>query len=160
MTDRASVLISALDLEPHPEGGYYREIYRSRRSVRPDDGRPSRSALTTIYFLLVDGGASRWHRVASDEAWHVYEGAPIDLFISNDGFETVETHRLGAVGEGARPVGVVPAGAWQAARTTGPHTLVGCTVGPGFDFSDFDLLDGHAALAEAARQHPEAAPFV
>lgn len=157
---RASALIETLRLVPHPEGGHYREVFRSAAEVVPADGRPSRSALTTITFLLAEGERSRWHRVASDEVWHLLEGDPLDLFVSSDSFTTVETARLGRVGEGAGPVHVVPAGAWQAARTTGAYSLVGCTVGPGFDFSDFELLDRDSALADSARRHPEAESFV
>ena len=67
---------------PHPEGGFYRELYRSSSRVQPADDRPARAALTTIYFLLVGGEVSRWHRVASDEVWHYYEGDPLELLKS------------------------------------------------------------------------------
>lgn len=137
---RAAALIAALDLAPHPEGGFFREIHRSKASVRPDDGRPDRAALTTIHFLLVAGAPSRWHRVASDEAWHHLEGDALELHSAHDSFDTLITHRLGPYDGTATPVHVVPAGEWQCARTTGDWTLVGCTVGPGFDFADFALL--------------------
>ena len=160
MDARAAHLVDALALETHPEGGFYREVFRSSQTVRPTDGRPERAGLTTIYFLLVDGGHSRWHRVASDEAWHFYEGAPLDLWVADAEATAVETHRLGPLGDAAAPVRVVPAGAWQAARTTGAYTLVGCTVGPGFDFSDFELLAPDAPLADALRQHDDAEDFL
>ena len=156
MSPRAAHLVETLGLQPHPEGGHYREIFRSPQAVRPADGRGERSALTVIHFLLTEGEVSRWHRVASDEAWHVVEGAPLALLVADDGFAAVETHQLG--GEGP-PAHVVPAGAWQAARSLGAYTLVGCTVGPGFDFADFELIDARPDLADAARQRPEAAPF-
>jgi uncharacterized protein len=140
MDERAGELISSLGLVPHPEGGHFREVYRSASGVRPDDGRPVRSALTTIFFLLARGEVSRWHRVASDEAWHHYEGAPLELFTADREFGEVTRRVLGPVGTGAGPVHVVPAGAWQAARSLGAYTLVGCTVGPGFDFADFEML--------------------
>src|SRR5579862_1795835 len=76
---RAASLIAELGLLPHPEGGYYRELFRSGEPVRPADGRGDRAALTTIYFLLASGQHSRWHRVASDEAWHHYEGDALEL---------------------------------------------------------------------------------
>lgn len=157
MPPRATDLIDTLGLEPHPEGGHYREVFRSPRTVRPDDGRGERSALTVIHFLLSEGEVSRWHRVASDEAWHLVGGAPLALLVSRDDFRTIETHRLGAE---AGPAHGVPAGAWQAARSLGVYSLVGCTVGPGFDFADFEMIDAHPDLADAARQQPEAAPFV
>ena len=158
MSPRAARLVTTLGLLPHPEGGHYREIFRSPRTVQPADGRGERAALTVIHFLLTEGEVSRWHRVASDEAWHVVEGDPLALLVADDTFATVETHRLGAETDGG-PAHVVPAGAWQAARSLGAYTLVGCTVGPGFDFADFELIDARPDLAEAARQRPEAAPF-
>ena len=140
MTSRAAHLIKTLNLQPHPEGGYFREVFRSAKNVRPEDERGSRSALTTIYFLLDAGSASRWHRVQSDEIWHYYEGDTLELFrIDKD---MTEYHRclLGPMDDNAEPVQIVPAGCWQAARSSGDYTLVGCTVGPGFDYADFVLI--------------------
>lgn len=135
-------------MQPHPEGGHYVEIHRS-------------AALTSIFFLLSDGEISRWHRVrGSDEAWHFYEGAPLELLTAADSFDRIERHALGPVREGQRPVHVVQAGVWQAARTTGEYTLVGCSVGPGFDFDRFDLLRDDAEAADGARRRPDAAAFV
>ena len=85
MHDRAAELIRELRLEPHPEGGYFREVFRSPQKVKPLDERPERSALTTIHFLLLKGQHSRWHRVASDEAWHFYEGDPLVVHWIDDG---------------------------------------------------------------------------
>jgi predicted cupin superfamily sugar epimerase len=137
---RAAHLISTLDLRPHPEGGYFREVFRSRLRVHPEDSRPARAALTTIYFLLPAGDVSRWHRVASDEVWHFYEGDPLQLLTIDAGTQQVEHYLLGGVSVDARPAHVVPAGVWQAAKTTGEYTLVGCTVAPGFEFDDFQML--------------------
>lgn len=139
MIDRAHTLIAQLGLKPHPEGGYYGELYRSEASVTPADGRGPRSALTTIYFLLTAGAVSRWHRVQSDEVWHFYEGAPLELWIASPLGDSIDCQQLGPLAEQQRPVHTVPAGWWQAARSTGGYTLVGCTVGPGFDFKDFTL---------------------
>ena len=148
---RARELVRLLELEPHPEGGAFRELFRSPLTVRPHDGRPERSALTAIYFLLADGGASRWHRVASDEAWCWLEGDPLELWTmaAPDGPATL--HLLGPVAEGVHALGVVPAGEWQAARTRGAYTLVSCMVGPGFDFADFAMLSDLPEEAERAR---------
>jgi predicted cupin superfamily sugar epimerase len=99
MTDRAAALIATLGLTPHPEGGYYGELYRSSASVDPGDGRGARPALTTIYFLLPAGAISRWHRVQSDEAWHFYEGAPLDLWLATPQAETVQRNRLGPLSD-------------------------------------------------------------
>lgn len=140
MDDRAARLIRDLNLQPHPEGGHFKEIFRSFRSVQPLDPRPARSALTTIFFLLEQGQTSRWHRVASDEVWHFFEGDPLELFWIADEYE-VQRRILGEIDNVAMPVHVVPAGRWQAARTTGAYTLAGCTVAPGFEFADFDLMD-------------------
>ncbi|MFL6589611.1 MAG: cupin domain-containing protein [Chthoniobacterales bacterium] len=144
MRGRAKELISELSLEPHPEGGHFREIFRSSSQVQPLDERPARSALTTIYFLLTSGQHSRWHRVASDEAWHFYEGDPLELYWIGPNDEIHEELLTGVSSEG-RPVCVVPAGCWQAAKPRGEYSLVGCTVGPGFEFEDFEMLSGGSA---------------
>lgn len=143
MIERVSALIRELGLEAHPEGGFYREVYRSSSSVVPPDGRGPRPAVTTIYFLLPGGSISRWHRVLSDEVWHHYEGAPLDLWISGPDGVSIRRQRLGPLRLSGRPVASVPAGSWQAARSTGEYTLVGCTVAPGFDFRDFSLAADH-----------------
>ena len=140
MHPRAAHLIASLGLTPHPEGGYFAEVHRSAFGVRPLDDRTIRAALTTIYFLLPAGEVSRWHRVRSDEVWHFYEGASLNLWVADAEFTHVTRTVLGPVGDNARPVAVAPADSWQAARSTGPFTLVGCTVGPGFDFADFEML--------------------
>ena len=146
---------------PHPEGGYYRELYRSEVAVDPTDGRGLRPALTTIYFLLPAGTVSRWHRVTSDEVWHFYEGAPLDLWMASPEGRTLDRNRLGPLSGAQRPVSTVPAGWWQAARSTGPYTLVGCTVGPGFDFRDFVLAADVPPAATALRAlHPELADLL
>jgi predicted cupin superfamily sugar epimerase len=133
---RATELIERLALEPHPEGGYYREIFRSADLVTPADDRGPRAALTTIYFLLPAGSISRWHRVTSDEVWHLYEGGPLEVVTVDPACQTVSRHIL----EAHTPVCTVAAAHWQAARTLGDYALVGCTVGPGFDFADFTIL--------------------
>jgi uncharacterized protein len=161
MDARAAHLISSLQLAPHPEGGHFREVYRSAPRVQPLDERSERPALTTIYFLLAAGEVSRWHGVASDEVWHFYEGHPLELFVADSALDQVARHLLGPVEAGVQPVHVVPAGAWQAARSTGAYTLVGCTVAPGFEFADFRMLHelpGTAGLMR--RRHPEAASLL
>ena len=161
MEARAAHLIESLGLAPHPEGGHFREVYRSASRVQPQDQRSERATLTTIYFLLTRGEFSRWHRVASDEVWHYYEGDPLELFMMDPDFDHIARHALGPVGEGVQPVTVVPAGAWQAARTLGVYTLVGCTVAPGFDFADFELLGKQSGAAEAVRErYPGLACFL
>jgi hypothetical protein len=149
MHERAQTLIDILGLQPHPEGGYFREVYRSAERVHPTDERDLRAALTTIYFLLAAEQHSRWHRVRSDEVWHYYEGDPLSLYVFEPDGEGVNRHLLGPVAEGQAPVVVVPAGCWQAARPEGAYTLVGCTVAPGFDYGDFELM---ASGSEDARR--------
>ncbi len=140
MDDRATHLIQTLDLLEHPEGGYYREVFRSPLTVHPADARAGRSSLTSIYFLLVAGIHSSWHAVRSDEAWHHYEGDPLELSVLEpESFALTRVH-LGPLVDAQQPVHIVPAGHWQAARTLGAFTLVGCSVGPGFEFSDFGMM--------------------
>lgn len=133
----AAEVIDRLDLRPHPEGGHYAETYRDPATVA------GRAASTAIYYLLQAGETSHWHRVDAAEIWHYYAGAPLLLSISQDG-QHVDVHRLGAdLGSGERPQVVVPADAWQSARTSGHWTLVGCTVAPGFVFDGFELAPAH-----------------
>ena len=161
-TSRAAELIALLGLDPHPEGGYYREVFRSASQVTTADARGARAALTTIYFLLPAGTQSRWHQVDSDEVWHFYGGDPLELLELDVRCTALSRHRLGPVGDGdASPVCIIPAGAWQAARPLGAYTLVGCTVGPGFEFADFRMLADNPARAAAVRDAwPEVASLV
>lgn len=156
MSHRAAELGKELNLAPHPEGGLYREVYRSECQVQPQDGRGARSAITGIYFLLPSGSMSRWHRVQSDEVWHFYEGAPLELWTATPSADGVERHLLGPCSRAQQPMLTVRAGWWQAARSTGPYTLVGCTVGPGFDFSDFVLAADIPSAAAVFRAHDPA----
>ncbi|HEX5435800.1 MAG TPA: cupin domain-containing protein [Gemmatimonadaceae bacterium] len=161
MHPRAASLITTLGLSEHPEGGYFREIFRSALQVNARDGRPERSALTVIYFLLLSGQVSCWHRVVSDEAWHFMEGDPLELHEADARFHHVVTHTLGRHAESTAPVHVVPAGCWQAARSTGEYTLVGCAVGPGFDFADFALLrDLPREAGMLRKEHPRFATYL
>jgi predicted cupin superfamily sugar epimerase len=162
MHARAAHLVQLLRLEPHPEGGFFRQLFRSSEAVTPADGRGTRTALTTIYFLLPGNDVSRWHRVASDEVWHFYEGAPLEIWTATPDFSDLSVTRLGTVAAGdAAPVTVVRAGWWQAARPTGDYTLVGCTVAPGFEFDDFVLARDRDSWATALRtRYPESAELL
>lgn len=132
----AAQLRQQLNLQPHPEGGYYRQTFRSAIELEAPQG--PRAASTAIYFLLEQGDFSAWHRVASDEVWHFYAGDPLELhLIYPDG--RYQLHLLGPPTARSEPQVVVPAGVWQAACPVGTFTLAGCTVAPGFDFADFDL---------------------
>jgi predicted cupin superfamily sugar epimerase len=144
--DDLAALIAHLELLPHPEGGHYRELYRSADRVTRD-GR-ERAALTTIYFLLAAGQHGRWHVVGLDEVWHFVAGAPLQLLTYDPLGDTVESLELGPIAEGLSPVAIVPRDRWQAARSCGAYSLVGCTVAPGFEFADFRFVaevPGHEA---------------
>lgn len=131
--DHAAAIIDALGLSPHPEGGWFAETWRAPAS---GSERPIGSA---IYYLLRSGERSQWHRVDAAETWHHYAGAPLELRVSTDG-RTAATIRLGDdIAAGERPQALVPPGAWQAARSLGGWSLVGCTVAPAFDFAGFEL---------------------
>ena len=153
----AERLVTLLALAPHPEGGFYRETWRSpltRDGAAPPHG--ARSASTAIYFLLPAGAFSALHRVSSDEAWHHYDGDPVDLHVI-DGAGALSRVALGRdFAAGERPQYVVPAGTWQAAVPRGErYALCGCTVAPGFDFRDFEMPP-RAELAQRFPQHAEA----
>jgi uncharacterized protein len=127
-------IIARLELKPHPEGGYYRETFRDART-----DAQGRAHSTAIYYLLARGDRSHWHRIDAVETWHYYSGAALTLKIANDGCAP-HTIALGPdVAAGERPQAIVPAGAWQAAESTGDWTLVGCTVAPGFEFAGFEM---------------------
>ena len=147
-----SEIIARLGLNPHPEGGYYAETFRSTEIVTLHDGR-LRSASTAIHFLLPSGAFSALHRVAADEVWHHYGGSPLELVtISPDGFlsKILLGRDLLSV---QRPPHVVPSGWWQGARPLEKGaTLTGCTVAPGFDFHDFEM-PSRALLLEIFPQH-------
>lgn len=153
---RADDLIAELQLQPHPEGGYFREIYRSATLIRRDQLSEKRTAVTTIYFLLKQGQFSCLHQVTSDEIWHFYEGDPIELTWGQLDGSPYQRRLLGPVSPDCSPTLVVPAQAWQAARTTGAYTLVGCTVAPGFEFRDFRMLaDSPTEAAVIRARYPE-----
>jgi len=126
------------DLIEHPEGGRFREVFRSRAVVTSRTGK-ARSAITHIYFSLNQGEVSRFHQVSADEIWNLYKGSGIRIY-TWDG-----THSQPTCTELSPQANefchVVPAGTWQAAEPMGESVLVGCSVGPGFEFSDFQLID-------------------
>jgi predicted cupin superfamily sugar epimerase len=128
----AADVIESLGLQPHPEGGWYAETWRAPAA---DGERP---VGTSIYFLLRAGEMSRWHRLDAPEIWHFHAGDPLELRVQAEGSTTA--HRLGpGVAAGERPQAVVPACAWQTARSLGAWTLVGCSMAPGFAVEGFEL---------------------
>jgi predicted cupin superfamily sugar epimerase len=136
-------LAERLDLQPHPEGGWYRETWRSPVSFVPDGYPGARSAATAIYYLLSAGERSRWHVVRSDELWLWHGGGPLALSFGGTGAEPGEVRILtlgGDLGAGQRPQVVVPGRTWQSAEPAGQDpVLVSCIVAPGFDFADFQV---------------------
>lgn len=158
---RIQQLIDRLGLLPHPEGGYYRETYRSSgasKVVLPNAEVASRNHSTAIYFLLTRGNFSAFHRIASDEVWHFYQGDPILIHClePNGDYNRLE---LGndVVGE-QQPQQIVPAGTWFASEVMagGEFGLVGCTVAPGFDFADFELANAE----ELTKEYPDHAELI
>ena len=132
----AAVFIDKLGLQPHPEGGWYRETYRS--PTRVETTRGSRSALTNIFYLLEQNQLSRWHVVQADELWSFQSGAPLELLEYDPGSGRFDRHILGY--GGANSTAIVQAGVWQAARSLEAYSLVSCAVAPGFEFVDFQFV--------------------
>lgn len=127
-------IVSRLALAPHPEGGWYRQTW-----IAEAEGG-ARPAGTAIYYLLAEGRRSHWHRVDATEIWHFYSGAPLILSVSETQDGPATDHRLGTdLQAGEQPQVIVPTGHWQAARSLGDWTLVGCTVSPAFRFEGFEL---------------------
>lgn len=139
-------MVRRLGLQPHPEGGYYRETFRSPLRLTLPDGRV-RAASTAIHFLLPAGTWSTWHRVLADEVWHHYDGAPVRLY--RLGLDAVRLDR-------DTPQAIVPAGVWQAAEPEGGAALCGCTVAPGFEFEDFALGSAGSLVTE----YPDSAALI
>lgn len=142
MTD-VPLLAQELGLEPHPEGGWYRETWRSGVTVNLPDGR-ERATATLIHFLLPAGESSAWHRVASDEMWLAHTGVVTVELGGAGAAPTAEPTSSYAVGTdtaaGQVTQALVPAGVWQRTVPTDVDGLVSCLVSPGFDFADFELL--------------------
>jgi len=156
----AEFWIDTLGLARHPEGGWFRETYRSSESIPsealPDRFQGLRPFCTAIYFMLKRGDFSALHRIKSDEIWHFHEGAPLTVHVLTPTGEQYGI-RLGRDADnGERFQAVVPAGCWFGAETFGEFSLVGCTVAPGFDFRDFEMAD-RANLASIFPQH---IPFI
>jgi predicted cupin superfamily sugar epimerase len=150
----AEYWINKLGLESHVEGGSFKEIYRSELMLSQLALTPhhhgDRNAMTSIYFLLQHGDFSAFHRIASDEIWHFYDGSPLCIYeITVDG--TLVKHLLGKdIDKGQQLVHIIKAGSWFGSRVEEPggFTLCGCTVAPGFDFADFELANRDALQKE------------
>lgn len=152
--DSAAFWIAKLNLQPHPEGGYFREVYRSSETVQgahlPPRFGGARSFATSIYFLLPGTQVSALHRIKSDEIWHFYAGASLRIFVLDSDRAARELQLGPSPEKGESFQEIVPAGSWFGAAVDDPtaFALVGCTVAPGFDFSDFELADRSRLLLE------------
>lgn len=148
-------LINHYQLLPHPEGGYYKETYRSAENIPqtalPEQFSGARSISTAIYFLLLKDLFSAFHRIKSDECWHFYEGASLNVHVLhlNGEYQLIKLGKNSDQGEVYQAI--VPAEAWFASESTGEYSFVGCTVAPGFDFNDFEL----AKVAELKSDFPK-----
>lgn len=160
MAENADFWIENLQLQPHPEGGYFREVYRSKETISADlllvRYNSERSFATSIYFLLKSDQISAFHRLKSDEIWHFYAGSPITVYMIDKegclsknicGRDVLNNEQLQLV---------IPHGCWFAAEVNqaDSYSLVGCNVAPGFDFSDFELADKET-LEKSFPQHKQ-----
>lgn len=142
-------IVKHYQLEPHPEGGFFAETYRSSQTFQTKQGE--RAASTAIMFLITKDSISHFHRLTSDEGWHFYGGDPLKLLEITPEGELSEIIIGSNFKAGQRPQHIVPAGNWFASTSYGDHSLVGCTVSPGFDFADFEM----AKKAELQKKFPQ-----
>jgi len=153
----AEDIVRRLGLVPHPEGGFYRETWRSPLTLHGLPHAISRPASTAIYFLLPAGTFSAFHRVASDEVWHHYGGDPLVLHELDELGGHTAVVLGGDLDRGERPQHIVPGRRWQAAVPEGDrYSFCGCTVAPGFDFRDFEM----PSRSEMTRAHPQHAELI
>ena len=144
--------VDKLCLLPHPEGGYFKEVYRSAEKVYlkslPNRFKGDRSFSTSIYFLLEKGQFSAFHRIKSDEIWHFYDGDPLTVYVIDSNGELI-LYKLGLNPETKTlPQLTIPANCWFASESNGEFTLTGCTLSPGFDFEDFEMGDRDTLLSK------------
>jgi predicted cupin superfamily sugar epimerase len=155
-------IVAHFQMQPHPEGGYYKESYRSNESIEraalPIRFAGDRNFATAIYFLLEQGNFSAFHKIQSDETWHFYAGQCLEIFVLQEN-QDLQIIRLGSnIHAGEIFQATVPAGAWFASRPAKEtkFSLVGCTVSPGFDFQDFEL----AQAKKLSIAHPKYQPLI
>jgi predicted cupin superfamily sugar epimerase len=142
-----NALIKSLNLQPHPEGGFYKEVERSKVVVLNTDNSKQRSALTSIYYLLGGADFSSWHRVASDETWYFHDGCDVVIYFFDQN-KTLQTIQLGSESKVFQKT--ISANTWFAARPLRKNAfcLVSCAVAPGFEFDDFEIAKREALLSE------------
>ena len=135
--NNAKYWIDRLDLKPHPEGGHYKEVFRSEKMIDVKQG--NRSVSTSIYYLLEKGERSTFHSLLSDETWYFHDGDPVEIVVI-DADGKLTTHTVGMLQDKDVHLQLtIPAHCWFAARSLGGYSLVGCHVAPGFDFADFTI---------------------
>lgn len=158
MKSRIEEVIEKLNLQLHPEGGHYTEVYRSEGIIETDeDSFPDgRHFSTSIYYLLASGDQSHFHRIKSDEVWHHYEGSSITIHLISESGSCRKLHVGKDLDSGQKPQHIVPAGYWFGVTVDDPdsYALCGCNVSPGFDFDDFEMAD-RKALLERYPEHKE-----
>lgn len=154
MNEKAKYYINKLHLEPHPEGGYYREIYRSGEIFFTEflggENKKSRSTITSIYFLLEGKQVSHFHRLKSDEIWHFYDGTPVKIHLITKDRKNEEVTLGSRIEDGEYLQFVIKKENWFAAEVIDKNSfsLVGCDVAPGFDFEDFELGKSEIMIKE------------
>ncbi|WP_298514699.1 cupin domain-containing protein [uncultured Kordia sp.] len=160
MNQEIQTLVESLQLLPHPEGGFYKEVYRSEKVIAkaalPDNFSGDRSYCTSIYFLLTSENFSAFHRIKQDEIWHFYGGSSLSVHVIDQNGDYIE-HKVGMnFSQGEQPQLVVPAGCWFASSVSqkDSYAFVGCTVAPGFDFEDFELAE-RTSLQQEYPQHAD-----
>ena len=136
----AKYWIENLKLLAHPEGGYFKEVYRSSNSFYPKGFKGKRSYSTSIYFLIEEGNLSHFHRIKSDEIWYYHAGDPLSVFVIHKNGELKKLKIGPNIDNGEVLQTVVPAGTIFGSKTAGKYSLVGCMVSPGFNFQDFELF--------------------
>jgi len=162
LSNRTAQIISGLNLQPHPEGGFFRESYRSNGFIHPkgfdENYIGERNYATAIYFLLTCEVFSAFHRILQDEIWHFYDGSPLALHIISPEGEYSQTIIGKEIDRGEFPQFVVPGGSWFGATVIRENdfSLLGCTVSPGFDFRDFEL----ASCTDLLQKFPQHAEII
>jgi len=154
MKKTAAYWIEKLNMQPHPEGGYFVQTYKSpemiNRAALPQRYEGDRSFSTAIYFLLTGENFSTLHWLASDEMWHFYYGDPLTVYMISPEGKRQELLLGPEMENGQQFQGMVPAGYWFGSKVSDPegYALVGCTVSPGFEFDDFKLAKREALIAQ------------
>jgi predicted cupin superfamily sugar epimerase len=158
MNDQISTIVNRLSLSPHPEGGYYKETYRSEHVIQPESEESyypvGRHFSTAIYYLLESSDTSSFHRIRSDETWHFYSGSPATIHIIHPDSLYQALHLGPEIENDQAFQHTVPGGSWFGVSVdkTDSYFLAGCTVAPGFDFDDFEMGDSYK-LKQAFPEH-------